>query len=163
MSSDARSVTTVSFTPANQSTNMKQSDLIPGIVDPIARMLAQMVAGMKPAAVPEAIRLRACHLMLDAIGCALASRGEEFARRGALAVSSLDGAANADASAPPVIGFAQRLPMRDAMLLNGLLCHGLDYDDTHVEGVVHLGVSLVPAVLALGSRPRPIGTEVFTP
>ena len=43
-----------------------------------------------------------------------------------------------------MIGFARRLPMRDAALLNGVLTHGLDYDDTHMAGVIHLTVSVLP-------------------
>ncbi|MGZ8263119.1 MAG: MmgE/PrpD family protein, partial [Burkholderiales bacterium] len=32
-----------------------------------------------------------------------------------------------------VIGTRERLPMRDAIVMNGVLVHGLDYDDTHPE------------------------------
>ena len=30
-----------------------------------------------------------------------------------------------------------RLSARDAAVMNGYLCHGLDYDDTHVAGIIH--------------------------
>ena len=36
-----------------------------------------------------------------------------------------------------MIGLATKLSMRDAMLMNGILIHGLDYDDTHAAGVIH--------------------------
>ena len=37
------------------------------------------------------------------------------------------------------------------MLLNGVLAHGLDYDDTHMAGVIHLSVSVLPAVLGVAA------------
>ena len=83
--------------------------------------------------------------MLDAIGCALAARSEEFAPRysARCACTWREGRGRRG-----VIGFARRLPLRDAALLNGVLTHGLDYDDTHMAGVIHLSVSVLPAVLA---------------
>ena len=48
-----------------------------------------------------------------------------------------------------VIGFRDRLPAAWAALVNGNRCaHGLDYDDTHTESVVHVSASVVPASLA---------------
>ena len=59
-----------------------------------------------------------------------------------------------------VIGFAGRLPMRDAALLNGMLMHGLDYDDTHMAGIVHLTVSVLPTLLAVAARRGSSGAAV---
>lgn len=52
--------------------------------------------------------------------------------------------------------------MRDAVLFNGILMHGLDYDDTHMAGVVHLTVSVLPAVLALAARRGLSGEAMLT-
>ena len=116
----------------------------------LAGHLAAFVHGLRLDAVPVDVSLRARHLMLDAIGCAMASRGEVFATRFAAAVSDLAGAEHGGRSG--VVGFARRLPPRDAALLNGMLMHGLDYDDTHMAGIVHLTVSVLPTVLALCGR-----------
>lgn len=135
---------------------MAATGAAPTAADPIAQALAAFAAGLRPAAIPPAIAERARHLMLDAIGCAMAARGEEFALRYAAAVRDIagtetgrPGAAAADGRG--VIGFADRLPLRDAMLLNGVLAHGLDYDDTHMAGVIHLSVSVLPAVLGVAA------------
>src|SRR5262249_5608964 len=45
------------------------------------------------------------------------------------------------------IGFADRLSIRDAVLLNGVLIHGIDYDDTHLVSVVHPTSSCLPTAL----------------
>ena len=47
-----------------------------------------------------------------------------------------------------VFGNRQRLALRDAMLMNGLLIHGLDFDDTHSRGVIHSTASALPCALA---------------
>ncbi|MGD9915535.1 MAG: MmgE/PrpD family protein, partial [Rhizobiaceae bacterium] len=37
---------------------------------------------------------------------------------------------------------------RDAATINGLICHGLDFDDTHLRGVIHPTVAQFPAALS---------------
>jgi 2-methylcitrate dehydratase PrpD len=128
-------------------------------VDAIASTLAGFVHGLRLDDVPAPVSLRARHLMLDAIGCALAARREEFATRFTNAVHALGDDVEGGRSA--VIGQARRLPVRDAALLNGVLTHGLDYDDTHMAGVIHLSVSVLPAVLAVGGRRGSSGAEMM--
>lgn len=138
--------------------------------DPTAAALADFVHALTPAAVPSAMRERALHLALDAIGCALAARREDFAIR---LVDAIGGFASFEADAgdatasPPagrsgVIGVARRLPLRDAVWLNGVLTHGLDYDDTHMAGVIHLSVSVWPAVMNLAARCGASGAQMLT-
>lgn len=95
--------------------------------------------------------------MLDAVGCALAARQEHFALKLAPAIASLADTAGTRG----VIGFAHRLPLRDAIWLNGVLAHGLDYDDTHMAGVVHLTVSVLPAVLSLAAQRKATGAQML--
>jgi 2-methylcitrate dehydratase PrpD len=126
-------------------------------IDTTAQSLAEFAHGLTLAVVPAATQLRALHLMLDAIGCALAARQEDFALKLAPAIASLADTAGARG----VIGFARRLPLRDATWLNGVLTHGLDYDDTHMQGVVHLTVSVLPAVLSLAAERRTTGAQML--
>src|SRR4029077_16326488 len=44
-------------------------------------------------------------------------------------------------------------------LVNGTLAHGLDYDDTHTESVVHVSASVVPAALAACEEAGHTGTR----
>ena len=92
----------------------------------IAATLAGFAARLTYDAIPEPVRQRAKHLILDATGIALASSRHEFARR---ALAGMQ--ARRDQGEVPVIGCDERLTARDAATLNGILCHGLDYDDTH--------------------------------
>jgi 2-methylcitrate dehydratase PrpD len=128
--------------------------------DSLARTLADFVHDLQPGQVPASVSLRARHLMLDAIGCALAARRADLALRFSAAVqsiASIDGSGGSSG----VLGFSRRLPLRDAALLNGVLAHGLDYDDTHMAGIVHLSVSVLPTVLALAARRRASGAQML--
>jgi 2-methylcitrate dehydratase PrpD len=122
----------------------------------IAESLARFIAGLTLADIPAEVVERAKYLMLDAIGIGFASGRFDFAERALAAMRGLGGAGDA-----AVIGFAERLPLRDAALINGVLVHGLDFDDTHLAGVVHPSASLFPAVLAVGSRERSSGAAAL--
>lgn len=124
--------------------------------DSIAQRLASMVHHLRLDEVPDSVSLRARYLMLDAIGCAFAARREEFAQRFCDATCAMSGEGSSG-----VLGFAHRLPLRDAALLNGVLAHGLDFDDTHMAGIVHLSVSVLPTVLALAGKRQASGGEML--
>lgn len=113
----------------------------------ISERIAAFVHGVSLDKVPEHVVERAQYLILDAVGCAIAARHEPFAVRMSESVARLAGE-----GPHGVFGSPRRLPMRDAAIVNGLLAHGLDYDDTHTVGVIHLTVSLLPTVLATASR-----------
>ena len=122
----------------------------------VAERLARFTAGLEFQHIPAAVVTRAKYLMLDAVGIALASTGFDFAHRTLTAIRGLAGEGDT-----PVIGFPALLPMRDAALVNGVLIHGLDYDDTHTGGVVHPTASLLPTVLAVGARRRASGAATL--
>ncbi len=122
----------------------------------ISERLADFAASFELGAAPQAVVLRAKHLLLDAVGCAFAAREQEFARRIADSVARLAGP-----GARGVLGMAHRLPLRDAAMVNGMLMHGLDYDDTHAAGVLHLTVSTFPAALATAAHVGASGAQLL--
>jgi 2-methylcitrate dehydratase PrpD len=46
-------------------------------------------------------------------------------------------------------------------MLNGLLIHGLDYDDTHLAGVVHVSSTALPTALAMASARHLSGRDLL--
>src|SRR5215475_14688466 len=124
------------------------------------RLISERLAGfahdLSAAAIPGNVRERARHLMLDATGIAYASGRYEFAHKAMTAVAGLGGQ-----GAVPVIGLPARLPPRDAALINGILVHGLDFDDTHSGGVIHATSSVLPTVLAVGAQQHASGREML--
>ena len=123
----------------------------------ISRQLAEFVAALAPGAVPDEVRVRARYLILDAVGCALAAARSDFAAPALRAAAELGGK-----GPRVVIGQAARLPLRDAVLSNGILIHGLDYDDTHTEGIVHATVVAFPAALGVAAELGRSGRELLT-
>lgn len=119
--------------------------------------IAQFAARTRAQDMPATVRQRALHHMLDAAGIALASTRFDFAHRTLTALRGLGGA-----GAVPVIGCPATLSPRDAAIVNGVLCHGLDYDDTHIAGVIHPTASVLPATLSAGIHAGASGAEMVT-
>ncbi|HCU88850.1 MAG TPA: MmgE/PrpD family protein [Gammaproteobacteria bacterium] len=110
-----------------------------------AGQFAEFVSNFDLNSVPKAVTAHAKLCILDAVGIGLASCNYPFAKTTAAALDELGGV-----GAFPVIGFDLHLPQRDAAHLIGTLIHGLDFDDTHSEAVVHTSASMVPTMLTAG-------------
>jgi 2-methylcitrate dehydratase PrpD len=123
---------------------------------PISDVLARFVGGFAADRIPASVTARAMHLILDAVGIALASTTCDFAHRAMTAIAGLAGTGDS-----AVVGMPTRLPMRDAALVNGILIHGLDFDDTHSSGIIHATSSVLPTVLAVGARQRASGRDML--
>ena len=122
----------------------------------ICATLATFASSLRLEDVPGAVVERAKLHMLDALGIALASSTEDFAHRIVNGLAGLAGRGDY-----PVIGFASKLPVRDAVLANGALVHGLDFDDTHAAGVIHVSASALPAALAAAQSIGGNGKDVL--
>jgi 2-methylcitrate dehydratase PrpD len=118
-----------------------------GKADPITQQLARFAARTKADDIPQTVRVRALHHMLDAAGIAIAASRYDHSHRVLTAMRGLGGAGKV-----PVFGLPARLSPRDAATMNGYLCHGLDFDDTHVAGIIHPTASVLPAVLSTAAR-----------
>jgi 2-methylcitrate dehydratase PrpD len=123
----------------------------------ISSVLAQFAHDLTAETIPIEVRERAKHLILDATGIAYASGSYDFAHKTLTAIAGLGGT-----GAVPVIGLPQRLSPRDAALVNGVLAHGLDFDDTHTGGVIHSTASVWPAVLSAAFMRAKSGADLLT-
>ena len=61
-----------------------------------------------------------------------------------------------------IIGMPNKLAVRDAVVMNGVLIHGLDYDDTHIEGVVHASASCFSCALSVAAEVDASGQDLIT-
>ena len=120
----------------------------------ISEILAQFVHQLRYEDIPAGVRERAKELMLDAVGIAFASTTFEFADR-ALAGLKFFGTGTRG-----VIGLPAKLALRDAAVMNGVLIHGLDYDDTHLEGVVHASASCFSCALGMAAEMNSSGRDL---
>lgn len=123
----------------------------------ICEQLAHFAATLDGADIPADRRERAVHHMLDAAGIALASTRYDFAHKTLAGLRGLGGEGSVG-----VFGMPAMLSPRDAATMNGFLCHGLDYDDTHIAGIVHPTASVFPAVISAAAMSGANGYDVTT-
>jgi 2-methylcitrate dehydratase PrpD len=105
-----------------------------------AEFTSSLVYDDIPAEVIEAAKLH----VLDTIGCGLAAHALGEATEGRSAMAEQGGDPQAT-----VIGLDGRLPAANAAFANAMICHGLDFDDTHSDSVAHVSVVVTPAALAV--------------
>jgi hypothetical protein len=87
----------------------------------IAQRIGEFSAGFHYEDIPEAVRDRAKYIILDGVGIAFASSSFDFAHRAYAAFAECDECARS-----AVIGMPRSLSLRDAVVMNSMLVHGLD-------------------------------------
>jgi 2-methylcitrate dehydratase PrpD len=110
----------------------------------VAEHLAERIAALDPALLPQGVRCKCEDLLIDVIGLCIAARHSDYVAS-ALAAWDDDGPCTA-------IGHGRRLSAAGAAFINGTAAHGEDFDDTFEGGPVHAGAVIVPAVLAACER-----------
>jgi 2-methylcitrate dehydratase PrpD len=121
----------------------------------VARRLARFSRGLRLADMPAAVIAQAELLALDTLGSCLASSTMDFG------VAVLDTAASL--GGPPestLVGRPTRVGAANAVLANGTLAHGLDFDDTREDAIVHTGCVAVTSALAAGEAAGASGAAV---
>jgi 2-methylcitrate dehydratase PrpD len=104
--------------------------------------------------VPKQVQDQALLNILDAVGIAFASTHYEFATRSIAATVALGSGPRG------AIACTERFNVRDQAMLNGILIHGLDFDDTHVPGVIHATASALPTAIAIADDRELSGNDL---
>lgn len=124
----------------------------------ITSAFARFLSGMRyedlsPAATHEAKRA-----VLDWIGCALAGSTHPTAD---VLIATFEEMGSSPVAT--VLGRGGRkLGLLDAPVANGQMGHVLDFDDTHLGGVIlHTSTATLPALFALGERRKSSGRDVM--
>ena len=123
----------------------------------VARRLARFVARLRPDDVPPPVLARATLLALDTLGSCLASTRYDFGRAVRETAERLGGPAES-----AVIGSKVRVAAANAVLANATLAHGLDFDDTREDAIVHTGCVAVTTGLAVGEALGAGGAAALT-
>lgn len=128
--------------------------------------MGRFARGLKLADVPRDVVDKAKLVFLDTLGIALASSTMDFGAMVTAVAQKLGGDKHS-----VVIGSPHRVAAANAVLANGTLAHGLDYDDTLEEAIVHTGscawmtaLAVAEAVQASGKallEAAVVGTEVL--
>jgi len=121
-----------------------------------AERIAEFATTLKLDDVPDDVVHHAKLHLLDTLGCGLAAHATGVATEGRQAMAELGGEQQAT-----VIGLDARLPGPNAAFANAMLCHGLDFDDTHSDSVSHISTVVCPASLAVGQAQELSGADVL--
>ena len=121
-----------------------------------ARRLARFVLALELKDLPTPVVDRARLLTLDTLGCCLASVRYDFGRAVRATAERLGGRPES-----LVVGGSVRVAAANAVLANATLAHGLDFDDTREDAIVHTGSVAVPTSLAVGEATGADGRAVL--
>jgi 2-methylcitrate dehydratase PrpD len=110
--------------------------------EPLARRIARAAASASHADLPAQCTAKVKLCLIDLIGCAFEAAHLPWSRQAAqLAVRAADGAT--------VIGEAGAFAHADAAFANAVMGHGLVREDMHPGSISHLGIVVLPTLLAL--------------
>ena len=123
------------------------------------RKLAELVAHTSYEDLPPEVVERAKVVLLDTLSCAVAGYTKAPEECGWIIrmAKELGGAPEST-----IWMDGTKVSALAAALANSCMVHTIDFDDTHLESVAHLGSSLLGAVLALGEKCHATGKEILT-
>ena len=125
-------------------------------MEPYSLSVGRFAAGLKLTDVPPAVGEKSKSVFLDTLGIALASSTMDFGAMVTQVAQKLGGAEDS-----LLIGSATRVAAANAVIANGTLAHGLDYDDTLEEAIVHTGSCAWMTALAVGEELGASGAAVL--
>lgn len=123
-----------------------------GVID----QLSEYVAAASGRNLPPEVAAKAKHHILDTIGAMVS--GSKL-RPGRLAIKYARTQRGKREAA--VIGSNLMLPAITAALVNGILAHADETDDTHWRSRTHPGCAIIPAALAIGERENKDGRTLI--
>jgi 2-methylcitrate dehydratase PrpD len=123
----------------------------------VSEKIAKFALNIERRDIPDAVVDHAKLLLLDTIGVAMVSRVLPHARIIADVVKEMGGRPDAT-----LWGSNQCVRVSDALLYNSALIHGIDYDDTHVAGIVHPSASVVATAITIGEYVKAAPRDIFT-
>lgn len=136
---------------------LAQKNTAPASTARPAHDLAAFAADLTFEAIPAPVIERAKMLILDSLGVGLASNAYPFADVSLKGIVALGGPGDST-----VIGRREKLPLRDAALANGILIHGLDFDDTHLGSIIHATAATLPCALTFSEHLKVDGKAMLT-
>jgi 2-methylcitrate dehydratase PrpD len=122
-----------------------------------AQKLAAFVCDLSYAAIPvEAVR-RCRELLLDQLGCQLIGASMPWNQPVYQFVKETKGGGPA-----AIVKYGNRVPIDDAVLVNGTFAQGCELDDYYDQGGGHPGAATVPVILALAQSRSVSGRDLIT-
>jgi len=118
----------------------------------LARRLVQPVRAYTIEQLPAAAVAKVKIALLDMLSCAFEAQDLPWSQQALRIAQRAKGHAH-------VIGTALEVPLSEAAFVNAILGHGLVREDMHTGSVSHLGVVVLPTLLALAEARKVSGAE----
>ncbi|MEO6163855.1 MAG: MmgE/PrpD family protein [Candidatus Binatia bacterium] len=125
-------------------------------MDSYSAQIGQFAGDLKLVDVPPAAVEKAKLVFLDTLGVALASSTMDFGAMVTKVAKKLGGGGDS-----VIIGSPERVAAANAVIANGTLAHGLDYDDTLEEAIVHTGACAWMTALAVAEETAASGAALL--
>jgi 2-methylcitrate dehydratase PrpD len=119
--------------------------------EPLATRIARAVVAYASPSSEVAAKVKLC--LMDIIGCACESRDLPWSRQARAMTESVAG------SGATIIGSSDAVSAVDAAFVNAVMGHGLVREDMHSGSISHLGIAVLPALLALSQYRRVSGHD----
>ena len=123
--------------------------------EPLAARMARSVVALSKDQLPEELTAKVKLCLMDLIGCAFESRELPWSRQ----AHSIAERAGDPLAGATIIGSSDTFAFGDAAFVNAVMGHGLVREDMHSGSISHLGIAVLPALLALSQYRRSTGRD----
>jgi len=123
--------------------------------EPLAARMARAVIAVSAENLPAEVTDKGKLCLVDLIGCACESRDLPWSRQAVKIAEHVDG----KAGSASIIGCPGSFAFGDAAFANAVMGHGLVREDMHSGSISHLGIVVLPALLALAQYRRVSGRD----
>ncbi|MDE0034284.1 MAG: MmgE/PrpD family protein, partial [Deltaproteobacteria bacterium] len=121
----------------------------------VTKRLAEWVCESEFSSVPEDVGHEAARTLLNWMGCAVGGSRHESVDIALRALGPFMGQPQAS-----VLGRAEKVDVLHAALLNGIGSHVFDFDDTHLQTIIHPAGPVASALVPLAEH-RPVSGRDF--
>jgi 2-methylcitrate dehydratase PrpD len=122
----------------------------------VTGQLAAWLPQLRLDAVPDHVKARAKHLILDGLACALVGARLPWSDTAVETITRFEGAGD-----KTIIGWGRTASGPVACLLNGTFIQGFELDDFHPLGPLHSASVVIPALLACAEELGHVSGEKF--
>ena len=123
--------------------------------EPLAARIARSVVAVSSENLPAELKDKVKLCLIDLIGCAFESRDLPWSRQAVQLAEHVDG----KGGGATIIGSPGFVSCGDAAFANAVMGHGLVREDMHSGSISHLGIVVLPALLALAQYRRVRGRD----
>ena len=120
--------------------------------EPLAARIARVVVATSLDTLPAQVIDKVKLCLSDLIGCAFESRDLPWSRQALAAAERVENGAS-------IAGASGSFAPGDAAFANAVMGHGLVREDMHSGSISHLGIAVLPALLALAQTRRVSGRD----